>query len=298
MVASTLRGTGRQLPFKMIHASRGKALRAEPVANLYERGDRVFHVGMGRAYRPGDQVSSRGAAPHQVEVDEYGVQTPVVASGYSPDRLDALVHCVTELALAPACAAHDDGVPRMITVIASAVTGATGFGLGIVFAVRRFPQWIAELNGQSEFGALIDKAEQIRTHSQTDCWPASPGSRPGRPRSMHPDRIPTDALSLRFLGASTQPLHQRQRLRMRGRVGLPGQPGTRPGCVNTIYASTDPSCRSRRFQPTGQLAQDHHCCPGCWARPRAANAYWSSALAEIFGHPSGWSRPVRLKPSR
>jgi predicted phage terminase large subunit-like protein len=63
----------------MVNASRGKYVRAEPVAALYEQG-RVRHV---------------GAMPHLE--DQMCSWTPE-AKG-SPDRMDALVYAVTELAL-------------------------------------------------------------------------------------------------------------------------------------------------------------------------------------------------------
>ncbi|WP_425411093.1 DNA-packaging protein [Hyphococcus sp.] len=67
-------------PIRGVHATRGKRLRAEPVAALYEQG-RVRHVG---AF-PGleDQMVSYTGA----------------ASSKSPDRLDALVWALTELML-------------------------------------------------------------------------------------------------------------------------------------------------------------------------------------------------------
>src|SRR5262249_53565934 len=61
-----------------ISASRGKVQRAEPVAALYEQ-QRVHHVG----------------AQAKLE-DQMVTWTP--ASGTSPDRMDALVWAVTELA--------------------------------------------------------------------------------------------------------------------------------------------------------------------------------------------------------
>jgi phage terminase large subunit-like protein len=67
---------------KKIHASQAKRLRAEPVAALYEQ-QRVSHVGSFPALE--DQMASF---------------TP--DSGSSPDRLDALVHALTELMLEPA----------------------------------------------------------------------------------------------------------------------------------------------------------------------------------------------------
>jgi len=44
MVESVLRAVDRSLPIKLVHASRGKAIRAEPISALYEQ-HRVHHVG-------------------------------------------------------------------------------------------------------------------------------------------------------------------------------------------------------------------------------------------------------------
>jgi phage terminase large subunit-like protein len=78
MVEATLRTIDPAVSFKAVHASRGKALRAEPVAALYERG-RIHHVGAFPALE--DQMCGF--------TGERG--------GPSPDRLDALVWAVTEL---------------------------------------------------------------------------------------------------------------------------------------------------------------------------------------------------------
>jgi phage terminase large subunit-like protein len=45
MVASVLRAADEVLPVKLVHASKGKVARAEPVAALYESG-KVRHAGM------------------------------------------------------------------------------------------------------------------------------------------------------------------------------------------------------------------------------------------------------------
>ncbi len=71
---------GRNVPFKAVHASRGKAVRAEPVASLYEQG-KVKHVGRFA------QLES------QMTTFVPGVTTK------SPDRMDALVWGLTELML-------------------------------------------------------------------------------------------------------------------------------------------------------------------------------------------------------
>ncbi len=92
MVESTLRAIDANVPFRKIHASRGKVTRAEPVSALYERG-RVHHV---KAFN-GEKTDLRTLENQMVQM--------TVSLGYtdrgSPDHLDAMVHGVTELALRP-----------------------------------------------------------------------------------------------------------------------------------------------------------------------------------------------------
>lgn len=78
MVSHVLRTIDGDVPVRLVHASRGKVARAEPVAALYEQG-RVSHVGT--LAKLEDQLCtwSQGQA--------------------SPDRMDALVWAVTELML-------------------------------------------------------------------------------------------------------------------------------------------------------------------------------------------------------
>jgi phage terminase large subunit-like protein len=78
MVESTIRQIEYNVPVRMVSASRGKAQRAEPIAALYEQG-RVHHVGV---------------FP-QLE-EQMATWTPT--AGVSPDRMDALVWALTELA--------------------------------------------------------------------------------------------------------------------------------------------------------------------------------------------------------
>lgn len=83
MVASVLRSVDASLPIEEVRASRGKYVRAEPVAALYEQG-RVHHVG----------------AFTELE-DQMATFTPERAAdrsdGYSPDRVDALVWALSAL---------------------------------------------------------------------------------------------------------------------------------------------------------------------------------------------------------
>lgn len=82
MVESVIRTADKNVPVRLVTASRGKAVRAEPIAALYEQG-RVTH----------------GAGLEKLE-DQMMQMT---LSGYvgdgSPDRVDALVWGLSELAL-------------------------------------------------------------------------------------------------------------------------------------------------------------------------------------------------------
>jgi len=82
MVAHVVKTADRNVSYKEVVASRGKAVRAEPVAALYEQG-RVSHVGSFADLE--DQACS-------MKSDGY------LGEG-SPDRLDALVWAMTELML-------------------------------------------------------------------------------------------------------------------------------------------------------------------------------------------------------
>ncbi len=82
MVEAVLRTAAPELPVKMVTASRGKHLRAEPVAALYEQG-RVLHVG--------------GFAALEDQLCEM-TTTGFVGAG-SPDAVDALVWAITDLML-------------------------------------------------------------------------------------------------------------------------------------------------------------------------------------------------------
>lgn len=84
MVRSVLHAADIALPVRLVHASRGKSARAEPVAALYESG-RVRHVGQ---------------LP-QLEDELCGLMAggTYEGPGRSPDRADALVWALTELML-------------------------------------------------------------------------------------------------------------------------------------------------------------------------------------------------------
>jgi phage terminase large subunit-like protein len=85
LVEEVLRQVDPMVPFRAVHASRGKSARAEPVAALYEQG-RVRHV------------AGLGALEEQM-----CLMTPRGYEGQgSPDRVDALVWALHDLIIAPA----------------------------------------------------------------------------------------------------------------------------------------------------------------------------------------------------
>lgn len=84
MVESVLRAADHSLPVKLVHASRGKTARAEPIAALYAAG-KVHHCGVFAKLE--DQLC--------------GLLTggTYAGPGRSPDRADALVWALSELLL-------------------------------------------------------------------------------------------------------------------------------------------------------------------------------------------------------
>jgi len=78
LVVHLLQQVNPNLPVKKVTATRGKAVRAEPIASLYEQG-RVHHVGM------------------FPELEEQMCEWEPGVSKDSPDRMDALVWALTEL---------------------------------------------------------------------------------------------------------------------------------------------------------------------------------------------------------
>lgn len=84
LVETVIRQIDPAVPVRAVRATRGKWLRAEPVAALYEQG-RVAHV---------------GAFPElEDEMSDFGPDG--LTGGASPDRVDALVWALTDLMLRP-----------------------------------------------------------------------------------------------------------------------------------------------------------------------------------------------------
>jgi phage terminase large subunit-like protein len=77
LIEVNIRTVDRNIPYTAVHASRGKAIRAEPVAALYEQG-RIHHVGT-----------------FPILEDQLCDWSPGDAK--SPDRMDALVWTIWEL---------------------------------------------------------------------------------------------------------------------------------------------------------------------------------------------------------
>jgi phage terminase large subunit-like protein len=79
LVEQNIRNYNRQIPYESVRATRGKAVRAEPVADLYRRGF-VHHVG------------------DFLELEDELCTWSALANQPSPNRLDALVWAVAYLA--------------------------------------------------------------------------------------------------------------------------------------------------------------------------------------------------------
>jgi phage terminase large subunit-like protein len=78
MVEHTVRTVRSSIPYTAVHASRGKRVRAEPIAALYEQG-KVHHVGA------------------LAELEDQMCTFVAEGGEKSPDRVDALVWALTEL---------------------------------------------------------------------------------------------------------------------------------------------------------------------------------------------------------
>jgi len=88
MVEATLRMIDPNVPYTAVHASRGKVVRAEPVAALYEQQPgRVFHVGTFPTLE--DQMCA------------FTTDFDRKTAGFSPDRVDALVWAFSDLLVEP-----------------------------------------------------------------------------------------------------------------------------------------------------------------------------------------------------
>lgn len=82
LVESVMHQIDQDLPITQVRATRGKRLRAEPVAALYEQG-RIYHGGQFKELE--DQMC------------DFGLDG--LSGGRSPDRVDALVWALTDLLL-------------------------------------------------------------------------------------------------------------------------------------------------------------------------------------------------------
>jgi PBSX family phage terminase large subunit len=82
MVESTLRQVDKSRRVKLVHATKGKYLRAEPVFSLYEQ-NRIFHAG------------------EFPKLEQQMITFNPDSNEKSPDRVDALVHGLTDLVTLP-----------------------------------------------------------------------------------------------------------------------------------------------------------------------------------------------------
>lgn len=107
MVEATLRMINPNVPFTAVRASRGKVVRAEPVAALYEQG-RIHHVGL--LAKLEDQMTS------------FTSDFDRARAGYSPDRVDALVWALTDLLVEPM---SNEGIYELYRQLAAEITASS-----------------------------------------------------------------------------------------------------------------------------------------------------------------------------
>lgn len=77
MVVNTIKSVDKLVPVSQVRATRGKALRADPIVALYEQG-KIHHIGLMAALE--DEMT-----------------TWHVEAGWSPNRIDAMVWGFTHL---------------------------------------------------------------------------------------------------------------------------------------------------------------------------------------------------------
>ena len=101
MVRHTIQTAKRGVPYKSVKATRGKAVRAEPISALYEQG-KVRHVGWFR----------------ELENELSAFSTIGYIGENSPNRADALIWALTELfpaLVTPPAAKPAPSVPRLVS---------------------------------------------------------------------------------------------------------------------------------------------------------------------------------------
>jgi phage terminase large subunit-like protein len=96
MVKHVLTGEDENMPVRLVHASKGKKARAEPVAQKYEQG-KVHHVGVPKLDANGLKIEG-----HLENLEDQMCTWEHLSSSSSPDRIDALVWAIHELMIAGA----------------------------------------------------------------------------------------------------------------------------------------------------------------------------------------------------
>lgn len=153
MIESTLRVVDANVPYKSVHASRGKVKRAEPASALYEK-NLVHHVGSFPVLE--DQMCG------------FTSDFDKKIAGYSPDRLDALVWALTELMVDQAegmgvfeyyrLAAEKLRAERGEIAAAKLVTPTTGVRLHI-------PNGVSNISAQSGRSYLVEAGGLVTVHA-------------------------------------------------------------------------------------------------------------------------------------
>lgn len=153
LVEATVRMADPTVPYKQVHASRGKVVRAEPISALYEQR-LVHHVGCFDALE--DQMCSFTSDFSRSQ------------AGFSPDRVDALVWAITELAVDKQVQAPVGAIGRY------SVSKFAGEGTANSLARAPAPDWYARGDryapGDPRWGLDIAKGLISRDEAIANGW--------------------------------------------------------------------------------------------------------------------------------
>lgn len=124
MVEYTLRTIDPSIPFRMVTATRGKTVRAEPVSALYDQ-KRVHHV---HKRNPTDLAGEEREGFARLEDELCSFTTMGYVGARSPNRADALVWAVSELMLAENASGFVEYYRRMAEGVTTTVAPARDLG--------------------------------------------------------------------------------------------------------------------------------------------------------------------------
>jgi phage terminase large subunit-like protein len=149
LVETTLRAVDASIPFRGVHAARGKMVRAEPIATLFEQ--RRCHI-VGSFPILEDQLCS------------------YAGGGDSPDRLDAMCYALTELAINMSTTGIIDYYRELVDEQRAAVPGSPAARAETATVAFRAPDGLSDVYTMSgrHIGIDVDRLVHV---SERDAVP-------------------------------------------------------------------------------------------------------------------------------